>query len=142
MEAAQNERSFALRNPFRESSGCGGGELGARRISRSIAPCSTRRHLSSRVEGEGMFLKKVDGPRVVTLPDGRSLTRADLPESNGLRWVPQRKRTVAEAVQAGLISRRDAKRTYELTDFELDSWCCKYPLDFANGDSFCKNACG
>ena len=87
-----------------------------------------------------MFLKKVDGPRVIVLPDGRSLSRADLPDSNTLRWVGPRKRIVAEAVQAGLISRRDAKRSYELSDVELDSWCCEYPLGFANGESTCKTA--
>ena len=26
-----------------------------------------------------MFLKKIDGPRAVTLPDGTIMTRADLP---------------------------------------------------------------
>lgn len=84
-----------------------------------------------------MFLKKVEGPRVVTLPDGRPMSRADLPDSNTLRWIPQRKRAVAEAVQAGLISRRDAKRTYELSDFELDSWCCKFPLQNAKDRASC-----
>lgn len=82
-----------------------------------------------------MFLRKSDGPRVVRLPDGRSLTRADLPPGNGLRWVAHRKRTVAEAVQAGLLSRQDAKREYQLSDLELDLWCCKYPLDCAGHDA-------
>jgi Protein of unknown function (DUF1153) len=85
-----------------------------------------------------MFLKKVDGPRVVVLPDGRSVSRADLPEANTPRWVPQRKRIVAEAVQAGLITRNDAKRTYALSDLELDAWCCKFPLQNARAYPSCK----
>jgi hypothetical protein len=79
-----------------------------------------------------MFLKKISGPRVVALPDGRKMSRADLPEMDSLRWVASRKRAVAEAVQAGLISRIDAQRTYALSDAELDAWCYQFPLQNAN----------
>lgn len=89
-----------------------------------------------------MFLRKSAGPRVVTLPDGRPLSRADLPDPNTSRWVAARKRSVAEAVQTGLISRQDAKRNYALSDFELDAWCCKYPIDCANRDASCNSAVG
>lgn len=75
-----------------------------------------------------MFLRKIDGPRVVVLPDGRPISRADLPDVKTERWVAKRKRVVAEAVQSGLISRSEAQRTYELSDFELDAWCRKYPV--------------
>jgi hypothetical protein len=75
-----------------------------------------------------MFLKKVVGPRVVILPDGRAMSRADLPEGNNLRWTPQRKRLVAEAVQAGLITCEQAMCDYELSAFELDAWCKRYCL--------------
>ncbi|MEY8837794.1 DUF1153 domain-containing protein, partial [Cribrihabitans sp. XS_ASV171] len=34
-----------------------------------------------------MFLRKVEGPRSVTLPDGSIMTRADLPPANTRRWV-------------------------------------------------------
>jgi hypothetical protein len=87
-----------------------------------------------------MFLKKINGPRVVALPDGRTMTRADLPEADSPRWVTRRKRAVAEAVQAGLISRTDAKTRYALSDFELDAWCCQYPLQTANRAAICERS--
>ncbi len=83
-----------------------------------------------------MFLKKIDGPRVVALPDGSAMSRGDLPETNTLRWTSQRKKVVAQAVQAGLITRKDARRAYELSDSELDAWCCKFPLRNAIASSF------
>lgn len=89
-----------------------------------------------------MFLKKINGPRVVGLPDGRSISRADLPMADTPRWVPRRKRAVAEAVQAGLISRTDAKRIYALSDVELDAWCCRYPLQNANWNGFSEEHVG
>lgn len=68
-----------------------------------------------------MFLRKSTGPRTVTLPDGRILTLADLPEVT-TRWVASRKATVAEAVEYGLMSRDDALARYGLTEEELDGW--------------------
>lgn len=68
-----------------------------------------------------MFLRKSPGPRTITLPDGRILTLADLPESS-TRWVASRKAIVAEAVEYGLMTRDDALARYGLTDEELDSW--------------------
>ncbi len=68
-----------------------------------------------------MFLRKSHGPRTVTLPDGRILTLADLPDPQ-TRWVASRKAAVAEAVLYGLMSRDDAISRYGLTDEELDSW--------------------
>lgn len=68
-----------------------------------------------------MFLRKTQGPRTVTLPDGRILTLADLPEAT-TRWVASRKASVAEAVHHGLILRAEALERYGLTDEELDSW--------------------
>ena len=50
-----------------------------------------------------MFLKRVDGPRQVTLPDGSILSRADLPPADTRRWVASRKAVVVKAVQYGLI---------------------------------------
>ncbi len=85
-----------------------------------------------------MFLKKVDGPRVVALPDGSPISRADLPQTNTLRWTAERKKVVAQAVQAGLISRTSARRAYELSDAELDAWCCKFPLQNAKGIALCQ----
>lgn len=69
-----------------------------------------------------MFLKKVDGPRAVTLPDGRVLTLADLPEPATRRWVASRKETVVRAVWHGMLSRQAAMERYDLSDEELSLW--------------------
>ena len=69
-----------------------------------------------------MYLRKVDGPRAVSMPDGTIMTRADLPDPKTRRWVASRKAAVVRAVGAGLISRAEALRTYCLSDEELDSW--------------------
>ena len=55
-----------------------------------------------------MFLKRVDGPRQVTLPDGSILTRADLPPADTRRWVASRKAIVVKAVVFGLITLAEA----------------------------------
>jgi len=69
-----------------------------------------------------MYLKKVDGPRAVTLPDGRVLSRADLPPPDTARWVASRKLAVVQGIACGLISRSEAIRIYGLSDEELDGW--------------------
>ncbi|KEO51708.1 DUF1153 domain-containing protein [Thioclava pacifica] len=69
-----------------------------------------------------MYLKKVDGPRAVTLADGTILTRADLPPVETRRWVASRKATIVQAVAHGLISRGEVIERYELSDEELDLW--------------------
>ncbi|RJL18165.1 DUF1153 domain-containing protein [Paracoccus siganidrum] len=69
-----------------------------------------------------MFVKKTDGPRTVTLPDGSILTVADLPPVD-TRWVASRKEIVVKAVAYGLISREDALRRYDISEEEFDSWC-------------------
>ena len=69
-----------------------------------------------------MYLKKVDGPRAVTLPDGSVMTRADLPKPNTGRWVASRKAAVVRAVVAGLIKREDALELYQISDEEYESW--------------------
>lgn len=69
-----------------------------------------------------MFLKKIDGPRAVTLPDGRVMTRADLPGPETRRWVASRKAAVVRAVAFGLIERGYALKHYGLSDEEFDGW--------------------
>ncbi|WP_425046560.1 DUF1153 domain-containing protein [Primorskyibacter sp. S87] len=69
-----------------------------------------------------MFLKKVDGPRAVTLPDGSVMTRADLPPGDTVRWVASRKARVVRGVLYGLISRREAIERYRLSDEEFQGW--------------------
>ncbi len=70
-----------------------------------------------------MFLKKVDGPRAVTLPDGSVMTRADLPPAETRRWVASRKAAVVRAVAAGILPRKEALERYQLSDEEFESWC-------------------
>ena len=70
-----------------------------------------------------MFIRKIDGPRAVTLPDGSILSRADLPPQGTRRWVASRKAVVVQAVQHGLMARDEALQRYELSAEEFDSWC-------------------
>lgn len=69
-----------------------------------------------------MFLKKVDGPRQVTLPDGSILSRADLPTADTTRWVASRKAVVVKAVVYGLITQSDALDRYALSEEEFVLW--------------------
>jgi Protein of unknown function (DUF1153) len=69
-----------------------------------------------------MYLRKIDGPRSVTLPDGTIMTRADLPPRETRRWVASRKAAVVRAVAAGLMSRESALETYALSEDEFKSW--------------------
>lgn len=69
-----------------------------------------------------MYLKRIDGPRSVTLPDGRVMTRADLPPARTRRWVASRKAAVVKAVAAGLLTRDAALSTYEISEEELLGW--------------------
>ncbi len=70
-----------------------------------------------------MFVRKVNGPRAVTLPDGTVLSRADLPAPTTRRWVASRKAIVVRAVEHGLITREEALERYNLSEEEFDSWC-------------------
>jgi transposase-like protein len=69
-----------------------------------------------------MYLKKVNGPRAVTLPDGSIMTRADLPPDSTRRWVASRKAAVVRGVLSGLITRSEAKKMYGISDEELTGW--------------------
>ena len=69
-----------------------------------------------------MYLKRVDGPRQVTLPDGSLLSRADLPPADTRRWVASRKAVVVRAVQYGLIPESEALERYALSAEEFDLW--------------------
>jgi len=69
-----------------------------------------------------MYIKRIQGPRTVTLPDGSKMTRADLPPVDTKRWVASRKAAVVKAVAAGLISQDEALARYSLSQEELDSW--------------------
>ncbi len=69
-----------------------------------------------------MYLKRVDGPRQVTLPDGSVLTRADLPPGDTSRWVASRKAVVVRAVLHGLIAEAEALERYALSAEEFALW--------------------
>ena len=70
-----------------------------------------------------MYLKKIEGPRSVELPDGSHLSRADLPPTGTMRWVASRKAMVVKAVASGLISQAEACESYDLSEEEFQSWC-------------------
>lgn len=69
-----------------------------------------------------MYLKKVEGPRSVTLADGSILTRADLPPAKTRRWVASRKSAVVKGIAYGLISEDEALKLYGLSKEELQEW--------------------
>ena len=69
-----------------------------------------------------MYLKRVDGPRQITLPDGTVLSRADLPAAETRRWVASRKAIVVKAVIHGLITEADALERYALSAEEFALW--------------------
>ena len=69
-----------------------------------------------------MYLKKVDGPRAITLPDGSVMTRADLPDPQTRRWVASRKAAVVRALEYGLIAMEEAMARYDLSEEELKGW--------------------
>lgn len=70
----------------------------------------------------GMYLKKVDGPRSVTLADGSVMTQADLPPANTRRWVASRKAAVVRGVAYGLIAQADALTKYQISEAEFQEW--------------------
>lgn len=69
-----------------------------------------------------MYLKKVDGPRAVTLPDGTVLTRADLPPATTRRWVASRKAAVVRGVAYGLLTQEEAQDRYDISEEEFLMW--------------------
>lgn len=69
-----------------------------------------------------MFLKKVDGPRSVRLPNGKLLSRAELPRPDTQRWVASRKINVVRAVLYGLMSQSEALEIYGLSEEEFFEW--------------------
>lgn len=69
-----------------------------------------------------MYLKKVEGPRAVTLPDGSVMSRADLPDVSTGRWVASRKAAVVRGVVYGLITQAEALERYGISDEEFKSW--------------------
>lgn len=58
----------------------------------------------------------------VVLPDGRKLTRSDLPPANTDRWVARRKAVVVAAVDFGLLDSEEACKLYGLSEEELELW--------------------
>jgi len=69
-----------------------------------------------------MYLRKIDGPRTVKLPDGSTLSRSDLPSPNTRRWVASRKSMVVKAVISGLMPLSEALVTYGLSEDEFNEW--------------------
>ncbi|MEP1963958.1 DUF1153 domain-containing protein [Tateyamaria sp.] len=69
-----------------------------------------------------MYLKKIDGQRAVTLPDGTVLTQADLPPASTRRWVASRKAAVVRGVVYELLSQEEALERYSISEEEFLMW--------------------
>lgn len=69
-----------------------------------------------------MYLRKIDGPRTVTLPDGSVLSRSDMPSPKTQRWVASRKAAVVKGVVYGLLPLKEALETYGLSEEEFNEW--------------------
>ena len=85
-----------------------------------------------------MYIRKLDGPRVVKLPDGSMMTRADLPSPQTRRWVASRKALVVKAVKYGLLSEPEALNRYGLSGEEYTS---RANAVEAHGEAAMKAAC-
>ena len=70
-----------------------------------------------------MYLKRSHSPHSVTMNDGGSISRSELPDPGTRRWVASRKAIVVKAVQSGLLSEEEACEMYALSPEELDGWC-------------------
>jgi hypothetical protein len=70
-----------------------------------------------------MYLKRSHVPHVVTLDNGKSISRSELPDPKTRRWVASRKAIVVQAVLAGLITEKEACEMYSLSEEELEGWC-------------------
>ena len=70
-----------------------------------------------------MYIKKTKGPTHIKLPNGKMLSRSDLPAKETRRWVASRKAKVVLAVKYNLISKDEACSTYGLSYEEFDGWC-------------------
>jgi hypothetical protein len=70
-----------------------------------------------------MYLRKIDGPRAVKLPDGTMLTRADLPPTRrpAAGW-PAARRWWSRRSRHGLISMKEALDRYALSEEEFEAW--------------------
>jgi len=55
-------------------------------------------------------------------PDGRKLSKADLPPPQTKRWVARRKAEVVLAVEQGCLDQQEALERYNLTSEEFNSW--------------------
>ena len=69
-----------------------------------------------------MYLKKVAGPRSVTLADGSIMSLGDLPAVTTRRWVASRKAAVVRGVVYGLISQTEALERYQISEDEFLEW--------------------
>lgn len=69
-----------------------------------------------------MYLKKVEGPRAVTMANGAVLTQADLPPNDTMRWVASRKAAVVKGVVYGLLTQDEALKRYDISKEEFQEW--------------------
>ena len=80
-----------------------------------------------------MLMKNTSTPQAVTLPNGTTITQADLPPPTTTRWVASRKAAVVEGVLYGLLPQKEAMRRYGLSEEELRSWVVAIKAHGVNG---------
>ena len=69
-----------------------------------------------------MSKSKTEAVEFVIGPDGRHLTKADLPSADTKRWVIRRKAEVVAAVRGGLITLKEACTKYGISVEEYEGW--------------------
>ena len=67
-------------------------------------------------------IDQLGGTLAVIGPDGKRLTREDLPPSDTVRWVIRRKAEVVAGVRAGLLTLDEACERYSLSIDEFLLW--------------------
>tara|TARA_B110000208_G_scaffold4216_1_gene5544 strand:+ start:155 stop:388 length:234 start_codon:yes stop_codon:yes gene_type:complete len=69
-----------------------------------------------------MYVKNLPGPRLMQLPYGNCMSRADMPQKFTKRWVASRKAMVVNAVLFWSISLDEAFNLYVLLHDEHTIW--------------------
>ncbi|MEL6125582.1 MAG: DUF1153 domain-containing protein [Pseudomonadota bacterium] len=69
-----------------------------------------------------MYIRRSNKPVFATDHEGKTISRADLPPPDTVRWVARRKAVVVAAVKGGIITAEEACSLYDLSPEELQSW--------------------
>ncbi|MEL6680827.1 MAG: DUF1153 domain-containing protein [Pseudomonadota bacterium] len=69
-----------------------------------------------------MYIRRGNKPVFAKDHEGRTISKADLPPRDTVRWVARRKAVVVAAVNGGIITAEEACELYDLSPEELESW--------------------